>query len=253
MESAFDRLIKVNTQGRVFVTCQSHGVADPSIIGYYAEILEQEIRALMSETSTPTEFQRILEEQILWLESELDQAKGDNPPQVMATAAETNNNHIQSGEAVNASVHNDGGHKRPSGYVPEAKSMPEHLKDRRSAMEHLLDNDCITLKLVTPAEAKQYKHGLLGKDPERAEEELVASLRNVLHEQLREFIRKHNGGPWAGDPQQHALRVNITKTRTLHSLVTLARELLGERKAWLLKTNNSMTGRLFGDRLKMDK
>jgi hypothetical protein len=131
--------------------------------------------------------------------------------------------------------------------------MPERLKDRRSIMEHLLDNDCITLKLVTPEEAKKYKHELLGKVPEKAEEELVALLRNVLHEQVRKFIRKNNGGPWATATLQHEVRMDITKTRSLRSLVTLARELLNEREEWLVKTKSSLTGRFFGGRVKMDK
>ena len=131
--------------------------------------------------------------------------------------------------------------------------MPERLKDRRSIMEYLLDNDCITLKLVTPDEAKEYKHGLLGKVPEKAEEELVAALRNVLYSQVRKFIRKHNGGPWASATLQHEVRMDITKTRSLRSLVTLARELLSEREEWLRKTKGSLTGRFFGGRVKMDK
>jgi hypothetical protein len=131
--------------------------------------------------------------------------------------------------------------------------MPERLKDKRSIMEHLLDNDCIALKLVTPKQAKKFKHNLLGREPEKAEEELVANLRNVLHEQVRKFIRKNNGGPWASATLQHEVRMDITRTKTIRSLVTLARELLEEREEWLAKTKSSITGRLFGGKVKMTK
>ncbi len=249
MDKAFEKLIKVNTQGRVFVACQSRGICDPTIIGYYAEILEQEILALLTEDSSASEFHRVLGEQLVWLEGELDQVRGENP---LASPAMP----LVEAEAEAAVVNSAGAardEKKPTGYVPEAKTMPERLKDRRSIMEHLLDNDCITLKLVTPEEAKKYKHELLGKVPEKAEEELVALLRNVLHEQVRKFIRKNNGGPWATATLQHEVRMDITKTRSLRSLVTLARELLNEREEWLVKTKSSLTGRFFGGRVKMDK
>jgi hypothetical protein len=247
MDKDFERLIKVNVHGRVFVACQSHGVTDPAIIGFYVEILEQAIGALLTDESTTADFQQILEDQLGWLERELKQAGGKEA----ATAPPAEPKPAEAGEVE--SLQKLKKEKHASGYVPEAKAMPERLKDQRSIMEYLLDNDCITLKLVTPNEAKAYKHALLGKDPAKAEEELVTALRNVLHSQMRKFIRKHNGGPWASASLQHELRMDITKTRHLHSLVTLARELLSEREEWLQKTKGSLTGRFFGGRVKVSK
>ncbi|MCU7853593.1 MAG: hypothetical protein KZQ80_15420 [Candidatus Thiodiazotropha sp. (ex Monitilora ramsayi)] len=249
MDKDFERLIKVNVQGRVFVTCQSRGITDPTIIGYYVDIVEQAIIALMSDGSTPADFHRLLEEQLTWLEGEVDQT-GQAPSAPQATSSPEENVEAEESQAESQPPKEQ---KKATGYVPEAKTMPERLKDGRSIMEHLLDNDCITLKLVTPNEAKKYKHNLLGKVPEKAEEELVASLRNVLHDQVRKFIRKNNGGPWASATLQHEVRMDITKTRTLRSLVTLARSLLEEREEWLKKTKNSLTGRFFGGRVKMNK
>jgi hypothetical protein len=240
MDKNFKRLIKVNIQGRVFVACQSRGVTDPTIIGYYVEIMEQAITALLAEDSTPGDFQVILDDQLRWLEDELDQTRSEQPSPSPATKKKPTSSSLTNEE------------KKATGYMPEGKTMPERLKDRRAIVEHLLDNDCITLKLVTPDEAMKYKHGLLGKDPEKAEGEVVTALRNVLYTQMRKFIREHNGGPWASASQQHELRMDITKTRTLRSLVTLARELLSERMEWL-QTKGSLTGRFFGGRVKMDK
>jgi hypothetical protein len=47
--------------------------------------------------------------------------------------------------------------------------------------------------------------------------------------------------------------MDITRTKTIRSLVTLARELLEEREEWLAKTKSSITGRLFGGKVKMTK
>jgi hypothetical protein len=47
--------------------------------------------------------------------------------------------------------------------------------------------------------------------------------------------------------------MDIARTRSLQSLVTLARELLAEREEWLDKSKGSITGRLFGGRVKVDK
>jgi hypothetical protein len=237
MDTEFEKLIKVNIQGRVFVACQSRGVTDPTIIGYYVDILEQSVTALMPADCTPADFQAILEDQLKWLEGELDQVRGESESKQGAAQAR----HVTTGD------------KHETGYVPDAKTMPERLKDRRAIMEHLLDNDCITLKLITPEEANKFKQGLLGKEPEKAEEEVVAALRTVLHEQIRKFIRKHNGGPWSSANQQHDLRMDITRTKTLRSLVTLAKTLLGEREEWLQKTKGNLTGRFFGGKVKMNK
>lgn len=250
MDAEFEQLIKVNVKGRVFVTCQSRRVADPTIINYYVEILEQEIHAQLSDESGPADFHRVLDEKLAWLESELDQTG----QQAAAAAAEEAQAEAAAAESTpEPEAKKSEAKKKPTGYVPDAKTMPERLKDKRSIMEHLLDNDCITLKLVTPNQAKKFKHGLLGKEPEKAEEELVANLRNVLHEQVRKFIRKNNGGPWASATLQHEVRMDITRTKTIRSLVTLARELLEEREEWLAKTKSSITGRLFGGKVKMTK
>lgn len=248
MDKAFEKMIKVNTQGRVFLVCQSRGVTDPTIVGYYVEIVEQAIVTRLTDESTAADFQRVMEEQLIWLESELDQIRPDSSlADAKAKAKEEEADHTPAEPALPKEE------KKPTGYVPEAKPMPEKLKDRRSIMEFLLDNDCITLKLVTPNEAKKYKHGLLGKEPEKAEEELVAALRDVLSSQVRKFIRKHNGGPWASATLQHEVRMDITRTKSLRALIHLARELLSEREEWLSKTKGSLTGRFFGGRVKMDK
>jgi hypothetical protein len=252
MDSQFEQMMQVNIQGRVLVICKSHGIQDPSIIGYYTEIMGQAINAMMTDESTPADFLRLLNEQADWLALEITQAE-DSPQadELSAVPADEVEDEEVDGQHPEPKILN--ADKKASGYVPEAKSMPERLKDRRADIEHLLVNDCVTLKLVSPNQAKKLKHGLVGKDPEKAEEEVVALLRNALHAQVRKFIRKHNGGPWATATLQTEIRMDITRTRTVRSLVSLSRQLLEEREEWLLKSKNSLTGRFFGGKVKMDK
>ncbi|MES9970449.1 MAG: hypothetical protein ABW092_10485 [Candidatus Thiodiazotropha sp.] len=251
MDSQFEEMMRVNIQGRVFIICQAHGVTDPTIIGYYTDIMRQAISAMLHDESSPADFHQLLNQQAEWLASEIGQvreaAETDEPGSATdETDPEEDEDDEEALKILNAN-------KKATGYVPEAKSMPERLKDRRADMEHLLMNDCVTLKLVSPNQAKKLKQGLVGKMPEKAEEEVVALLRNSLHAQIRKFIRKHNGGPWATATLQTEVRMDITRTRSVRSLVSLSRQLLEERQEWLAKTKNSLTGRFFGGKVKMDK
>ncbi|MEN8167785.1 MAG: hypothetical protein ABFR65_09960 [Pseudomonadota bacterium] len=250
MDNQFEKLIEINISGRVFAICQSRRVVDPTIIGYYTDILRKAVQAHLNEECSPTDFNRILAEQAVWLESEIDQMAPPGPETRSAPTLEESPL-----EAAPQPEESEGSapRKRPSGYIPQAKSMPERLADQRSGMEHLLEKDCVTLKLITPGQAKLFKRRLLGQEPEKAEQELVAELRNILHGQVRKFIRKNAGGPWDTATLQHELRMDIVSTRTLRSLVTLARELLMEREQWLQTNKNSLSGRLFGGKIRFNK
>jgi hypothetical protein len=239
MDSQFEQMMQVNIQGRVLIICQNHGVTDPTFIGYYTEIMQQAINAMLTDESTPADFHKLLNEQAEWLEKEVDQIR------------DSSEDDERDGDEEALNIEN--ADKKATGYVPEAKSMPDRLMDRRAEMEHLLLNDCVTLKLVSPKEAQKMKRGLVGQDPAKAEEEVVALLRNSLHAQIRKFIRKHNGGPWATASVQTEVRMDIARTRTIRSLVSLSRQLLEEREEWMAKNKGSLTGRFFGGKVSMDK
>ncbi len=251
MDDQFLKMVEVNVKGRVFVICQSCGVTDVSVIHYYTEVMQQAILAQLTEDAdTSAEaFQRLLDQQAEWLASELRQlvVEGAFDQPVAEMVEDDSVLDTSDSEALSRAD------KKPTGFIPEAKSMPERLKDRRAEMEHLLTHDCITLKLVTDSEAKQLKRDLVGRLPEKAEEELVARLRNVLHSQVSKFIRKHQGGPWQTVTQQTEIRMEIAHTKSLRSLVFLSRQLLQEREEWMLKSKSSLVGRLFGGRVKLNK
>ena len=251
MDSQFRQMIQVNIKGRVFVICQSRGITDPSIIGYYNQILEEATVAMLPEGSTIADFHRALDEQVAWLESEIERLSDTSS--IDAPAAPPRKTLKEEAAEKEEAEKRLNAEKKAVAYVPEAKTMPERLKDQRAEMEQLLVNDCVTLKLVSPTQARKFKHELGGQDPEKAEEELVARLRSVLYSQMAKFIRKHNGGPWVGAAEQTEVRMQISRTSTLAALVNLSRQLLHEREEWMSKTKTSLVGRLFSGRVKLDK
>jgi hypothetical protein len=250
MDSRFQQMMQVNIKGRVFAICQSHGITDPSSISYYAQVIEEVAMAALSRECTAADFQKLLNEQAAWLEGEVQQLRDTHISQEHGVTHEISGQ--DDPKMPQESDRQANSNKTPTGYVPEAKSMPERLKDRRAEMEHLLVNDCVSLKLVTPKQAKKFKYELVGRDPAKAEGELVANLRNVLHEQVIKFIRKHKGGPWANATEQAEIRMQIAHTKSLQALINLSKMLLNEREEWMLKSKTSVVGRLFGGRVKMD-
>ncbi|MCU7875240.1 MAG: hypothetical protein KZQ84_00310 [Candidatus Thiodiazotropha sp. (ex Lucinoma borealis)] len=152
MDSQFEQMVQVNIQGRVFVICTSHGMTDQTVIGYYTEVLQQAIASMLTDESTPADFHRLLTEQAEWLESEIKQLCESK--QLDAPAAPPRKTDSLNEDGSEQSPKPPNVDKKATGYVPDAKSMPERLKDRRAEMEHLLVNDCVTLKLVSPNRPK---------------------------------------------------------------------------------------------------
>ncbi|MBL3526222.1 MAG: hypothetical protein JMN27_02595 [gamma proteobacterium endosymbiont of Lamellibrachia anaximandri] len=234
MDRDLQQLIEVNAKGRVFVTCSSRGITDLSVIQYYGDVIRQAIEAGVSGDASPLAFNRLLDEQIAWLEAELDRERD---------AREEQANHVK--VDVESPQKRE---KKESGYVPEAKSMPEKLADRRAGMDSLLKNECVSLKLITPGQAKKMTRRFLGKDPKVAEEEVVVELRNTLYSQIRQFIRSHKGGPWSSHNAQSDLRMDIASTKSVSAVVTLTQHIFNERDEWLQDNKGGLTGRFFGGR-----
>lgn len=251
MRSQFEQLIEVNIKGRVFAICQSRGVLDPAIIGYYTKIFSQAVHANLNEDSTPVDFNSVLDKQAAWLETEIVQTSstmGSAKNTLVEEEILAGDSEPQTEEPQKAQPE-----KRSTGYVPKARSMHERLADQRTDMQELLEKECVTLKLITPKQAKKMKRRMLGQEPQKAEQELVAELRNILHQQVRHFMRKNKGGPWASATLQNELRMDVIATRSLRSLVALAKELLSEREGWLKKNKTSLSSRLFGGKIGFKK
>lgn len=236
MDDHSREMAEINISGRVFVICQSRGVVDPQIIRQYREIFHQEMFDQLSDEFTPSEFNQLLDKTSAWLEAEIDQT---NPQPTTADKPK---------EAPDSKVKTSKSDKQT--YIPEAKSMAERLADQRQLIERLLARDCVDLMLITPDQVSKFKRRMIGVEPAQAEKDIVADLRNILHQQIRAFIRKHEGGPWGTVKLQNELRLDIAATKSLQSLVNLTRELISERDSWL-QSNPSIADRLFGGRVKV--
>lgn len=123
-------------------------------------------------------------------------------------------------------------HRRKSGYVPPVRSMEEKLQEERKPVQRLLLEDCVALGLVDGQEAGRLVAGMSGKTCQDAERDIVERLRQVLQDQVKAFIRKARGGPWADPHAQEDLRQDIHAANSVHGVVTLCRQVVREYQAW---------------------
>lgn len=198
-----------------------------SIMDRQAALLERALQKRMAARSAdeaaarPAEAQALdhpppkADEQAVPVLSEKDLA-----PDAEATAEET------------AEAGQDTRRRQPSGYVPQAKSMEEKLQDSRKPIQKLLTEDCVSAGLLDRKQAGRIIAGMTGKKPEDAELEIVEKLREILQQQVRAFIRKSKGGPWATPREQNDLRQDIHAATTIRGVLLLSRQILKERQEW---------------------
>lgn len=129
--------------------------------------------------------------------------------------------------------------------IQESSNMLQKLKMKRKPIGDLLKEDCVRLQLLTPKRAEALIAGMSGKRPEDAEDELVAELRNNLHQQVRQMIRKDKGGAWRTPKAQEEVRLDIAATKTLRGLIGLTTEIMREREEWLSKHKRGVISRFF--------
>jgi hypothetical protein len=131
--------------------------------------------------------------------------------------------------------------------------MPTKLAQERKPVKKLLNEDCIQLGLLTKKRAKHLITHMAGKQPADAEKEVVKELRENLHKQVRKLIRKDKDNPWSSPKAQEELRLEIVNTPSVRSVLYLTKEIYRERDEWLKRSHNSLTGRIFGSKMGLDK
>jgi len=124
------------------------------------------------------------------------------------------------------------GTKAPSGYVPSVKSMEDKLKDERKPVQKLLLEDCVQVGLIDLPTAKRMILEMTGKTSQDAERDIVEDLRQLLQLQVKSFIRKARGGPWADPRTQEDLRKDIHAANSVRSVVMLSRQVVKEHRMW---------------------
>ena len=113
--------------------------------------------------------------------------------------------------------------------------MEEKLREGRQPVQELLRNDCVQLGLIDRKQAERLIRGMLGKQPEVAEQDVVEVLRQILQDQVKGIIRRLKGGPWATPQAQEEMRQDIHHARSVRAILMFARQVIKERRAWKKK------------------
>jgi hypothetical protein len=142
---------------------------------------------------------------------------------------------------------------KPPKFTGKSTDMPTKLAQERKPIKKLIMEDCVQLGLISKKRAKYVVTQMAGKKPVDAEKEVVIELRENLHKQVRELIRKDKDNPWSSPKAQEELRLEIVNTPTVRSVLFLTRDIYREREEWLKKSHNSITGRIFGSKMGLDK
>jgi hypothetical protein len=245
MDRSLNELIDINASGLVLMACNCHQIWDPEQISVHKKWVIDKIIDQMERDKVGVEaLSRILDEKISLLNQELEKISGsptaeDIPP-----------------EAVDQQEQAEPKPKAPktdSGYKPKSKDMPTKLAQERKPVRKLILEDCVQLGLITKKRAEYVVTQMAGKQPADAEKEVVVELRKNLHKQVRNFIRKDKNGPWSSPKAQEELRLEIIQMPTVRSMIYLTKEIFKDREEWKDRSHGSITGRIFGGRLTVDK
>lgn len=226
--------------------CRARRIMQPKRVATFCRSVTDAVMSQLPEGQDIDDgtLKQLIEQQFTLLKQSLDslpKRKAEEKARVRALRAEKRN-------AARAE-HNEQLATSPDAAVI-GKTLEEKLADYRESLSKLIRNDCVTLGLLSPKRAEQVCVHLAGKTPEAAEKDVIAELRNNLHKQLREIIRKQKGGPWKSVKAQEELRVEIAATSSLKSVIKLTRHLLRERDEWEKQNGGSGLRSLFSGRLK---
>ncbi len=239
MEASLEKLIDINISGLVFMVCNRYNVRDITAINRHKQWVKDRIIQQMEQDGVGAEaFSLVMDKQIALLHQKLE--KGEDIS-------------IQEPEIEEEKEPPAKKRKTNSGYKPESSDMPTRLANERKPTKIIIMEDCVRLGLLSSKRAKYLVTQMAGKQPIDAEKEIVKELRENLHKQVRKLIRKDKKGPWSSPKSQEDLRLEIIQTPTVRSMVYLTKEILREREDWKSKARNSITGRIFGSRMKTGK
>jgi hypothetical protein len=223
-----DDCMEMNIAGQVMLLLTRLGIRDAKSLRVCRQAVVDAVRRLVAEQGPqgPDALQAMIRQQLELLELSLrslpDRVSTDQAmsPDVAADAPAA---------AVEPATSNT---RRPSGYVPEARSMEEKLQDEREPIQQLLREDCVRTGLVDKDTAEVLIRGMTGKTSADAEQAIVEHLRQRLQDQVKSFIRKAKGGPWSDPRTQDVLRQDIHAARSVRSVLMLSRQVLKEYQTW---------------------
>jgi len=242
-----DDCMEMNIAGQVMLLLTRLGIRDAQSLRVYRQaVVDAVSRQVMDQGALgPDALQNVVRQQLDLLEASLRSL--DGRAEADATAR----------PALPAEVNADGDDpataktRRPSGYVPEARSMEEKLQVEREPVQQLLREDCVHAGLVDKDTAETLIRGMTGKTSVDAEQEIVEHLRQRLQDQVKSFIRKAKGGPWSNPRTQDDLRQDIHAARSVRSVLMMSRQVLKEYQTWEKEHGRHGILGLFSPRRKM--
>jgi hypothetical protein len=234
MNEPFTRdALQMNITGRVMMSmtrCRVTGMEHLSI--YVSAVLEAVLRRLEDDPAQAVD--RLIDEQLVFLEQSLSERaerveaarrfaaeEASLPPEATASPGDPAKE-----------VERPRRRHALGGAETCVRSMEDKLRESREPVQKLVLEDCVTAGLLDQKKARALVAGMTGKQPEDAELEIVEYLREVLLQQVKAFMRKNKGGPWANPRVQADLRSDIHHVHTVRGVLTLARQIIKERRAW---------------------
>jgi hypothetical protein len=282
MEDKRKRMVEINVTGRVSVVCHRYAVSGSAIQSLTRQVLSEVLDEIGSSDPSMSEINQIMDERILRLEQQFNpahqapepdsdakpaavEAPSENPetPQVATESAQSVVEEGKEEEEEDDDGRADDRREwrkksreerqlrlqaqfQDGGGRPDDAAYTQRLQDRRKPLKKLLTHECVAFKLMEEKRALKLLRELPGRDPEVAEGEILDELRNNLQLQIKSFIRKYQGGPWPSPRQQEEIRLEIAELPTIHSLITMTRQLIREQEEWLKKNKNDFVNRLLG-------
>lgn len=255
--SSAHQFIKLNVTGRVFRACRKHRIEQPRRIAIYTRAVEDAVSAVVREQKeNSNDFESVLTEQLVLLAGALTQLADTRSAVSVVDALPL--------DVAQTPLRDDAPRNKDASEIPPPKrraptsratavpkAMQEKLQEARKPLQKLLVEDCVHLGLLTKDRAEKAARSAVGRTREDAEEIFVVELRNNLHQQVRSYIRKHKGGPWPKPKDQEGLRLDIVATRSVHSVLMLARQILRERTKWESDRGGGVIRNLLGGKLKL--
>lgn len=236
--------IEVNVAGRLMLLLTRQCLLDNRSLVLYQSAVTEAVRKRLADAGVRAangDVEHVLDEQLALLEAALNarsktvsaaSAAGPVPDEPAIAAAEPVKQATAEAQPAVESGEKPRAPRASSGYVPVVKSLEEKLQDERKPIQTLLREDCVRAGLVNGKAAEQLIQGMAGKTCQQAEQDIVEHLRQTLQDQVKTFIRKVKGGPWANPRTQEDLRQDIHAARSVRSVLMLARQVVKEHQVW---------------------
>jgi len=257
VHNAAQRFMKLNVTGRVFCACRAHGVGESRRIAIFTRAVEAAISAAIRKRhDSHHDFESILTEQLVLLSGAFLQKAAINTGSSvddlpLVSTAQVRDDIGAQGEIELSDTPAAKKRKPATRSTVVPKAMEEKLQEARKPLQKLLLEDCVHLGLLTRERAEEAARSAIGRTRDDAEKIFVVELRNNLHQQVRSYIRKHKGGPWPKPKDQDGLRLDIVATRSVQSVLMLARQVLRERTKWEQEREGGVVRNLLGGKLKL--